>query len=132
MAEFGGLHFKTAKEGVQWLDRQRATLLDEGVDVVLSNLAALPNVSLVAGESRSRVVGYYHRNRHRMRYSQFRDRGLQIGSGPLEAAHRSVVQCRMKRSGQRWSDEGAQAMLNLRAAFKSERWNLVTERLSQL
>lgn len=132
LAEFSRLHFKTAKEGGQWLDRQRATLLAEGVDVVLSNLAALPNVSLVAGESRSRVVGYYHRNRHRMRYSQFRDRGLQIGSGPMEAAHRTVVQCRMKRSGQRWSDEGAQAMLNLRAAFKSERWNLVTERLSQL
>lgn len=130
LAEFSRIHFKTAKAGNQWLDKQRDCLVTGGVDEVISNLVSLGKLSLSADESRRRVIGYYSRNRHRMRYSQFRDRGLQIGSGPMEAAHRTVVQCRMKRSGQRWSDEGAQAMLNLRVAFKSDRWDLVRNKLN--
>lgn len=129
LATFSRIHFKEAKAGRQWLDKQCDCLLSEGVDSVLSTLADLPKGSVSADESRRGLVGYYERNRHRMQYGQFRDRGLQIGSGPMEAAHRTVVQCRMKRSGQRWSDEGAQAMLNLRVASKSGRWHLVTKNL---
>jgi hypothetical protein len=44
-----------------------------------------------------------------------------IGSGPMEAAHRTVIQSRMKRSGQRWTPCGAQAMLNLRVIKQSKR-----------
>lgn len=129
LAEFSRIHFKTAKESSQWFDNQRACLLSEGVDGVLATLASLTQLSASAAESRRQVVGYYKRNRHRMDYGRFRERGLQIGSGPLEAAHRTVVQCRMKRSGQRWTDDGAQAMLNLRVASKSGRWHLVTKKL---
>lgn len=91
----------------------------DGIDKILSNLKGLSNLSRSAEGSRWEVMGYYQRNRHRMQYSQFRERGLQIGSGPMEAAHRTVVQCRMKRSGQRLCEQGAQAMLNLRVAAKS-------------
>lgn len=130
LADFSRLYFKRAKEARQWLDRQRHILLTDGVGEVLSNLSTLPKGCTLAEKSRRGVVGYYRRNRHRMSYNHFRDRGLQIGSGPMEAAHRTVVQCRMKRSGQRWTDEGAQAMLNLRVASKSGRWHLVTKSLT--
>lgn len=129
LAEFSRIHFKTSRESRQWLDNQRACLLSEGVDGVLATLASLTKLAASAAESRRQVVGYYQRNRHRMEYGRFRERGLQIGSGPMEAAHRTVVQCRMKRSGQRWTDDGAQAMLNLRVASKSGRWHLVTKNL---
>jgi hypothetical protein len=129
LAAFSKVHFTKAKLGSQWLDKQCACLLNDGVDEVLLNVTALGNLSSVADESRRGLIGYYSRNRHRMQYGSFRDRGLQIGSGPMEAAHRTVVQCRMKRSGQRWSVDGAQAMLNLRVASKSGRWALVTDQL---
>ena len=129
LAGFSRLHFKKAKEGTQWLDKQRDCLLADGVKQVLATLASLTGLSVLAADLRRQVVGYYVRNRHRMAYGTFRKRGLQIGSGPMEAAHRTVVQCRMKRSGQRWSDEGAQAMLNLRVVSKSDRWHLVTQNL---
>lgn len=129
LAAFSKVHFRKAKMGSQWLDKQCTCLLNDGVDEVLANLAALGNLSVSADESRQGLRGYYSRNRHRMQYGSFRGRGLQIGSGPMEAAHRTVVQCRMKRSGQRWSVEGAQAMLNLRVASKSGRWALVTDQL---
>lgn len=129
LAEFSRTHVKTARKGTQWLDCQRTCLLSEGVEGVLAALASLTKLSALATESRRQVVGYYERNRHRMAYGRFRERGLQIGSGPMEAAHRTVVQCRMKRSGQRWTDDGAQAMLNLRVASKSGRWHLITKNL---
>lgn len=131
LAAFSRTHFKQAKMGTQWLEKQRTCLLEGELDEVLSNLAALEKLGLAARQSRDQVVGYYGRNRHRMQYSAFRAQGLQIGSGPMEAAHRTLIQCRMKRSGQRWSDDGAQAMLNLRVAFKSGRWELVKNKLSE-
>ena len=48
-----------------------------------------------------------------------------IGSGPIEAAHRSVLQQRMKLSGQRWSTPGAQAIANLRCYRKADQWQIV-------
>lgn len=131
LAAFSKTHFTKAKVGSQWLDNQCTYLLNDEVDKVLSNLAGLARLSATANESRRGLVNYYSRNRHRMQYGTFRCRGLQIGSGPMEAAHRTVVQCRMKRSGQRWSADGAQAMLNLRVAAKSERWALVTNQLGK-
>jgi thermostable 8-oxoguanine DNA glycosylase len=55
------------------------------------------------------------------------ERGLRIGSGTIEAAHRNAVQKRMKQSGQRWSGEYAQYVLNLRTCFMSGKWNKVIE-----
>ena len=65
---------------------------------------------------------YYRNNVDRMAYDQYRARGLMIGSGPMEAAHRTVLQARMKRSGQHWSTQGAKNVINLRVALKSGRW----------
>ena len=64
----------------------------------------------------------YRNNVDRMAYGQYRARGLMIGSGPMEAAHRTVLQARMKRSGQHWSTQGAKNVINLRVALKSGRW----------
>ena len=63
-----------------------------------------------------------------MYYGFYKEKKLMIGSGAIEAAHRQVIQKRMKLSGQRWSMKGAQAILQLRVAKKSDKWNLVTER----
>jgi hypothetical protein len=38
-----------------------------------------------------------------MDYRRYRHNGWLIGSGPIEAAHRTVVQQRLKLSGQRWT-----------------------------
>ena len=62
-----------------------------------------------------------------MKYKTYRKDGLLIGSGAMEAAHRHVIQHRMKLSGQRWTMKGAQKMANLRVAFKSNQWDHVVE-----
>ena len=65
-------------------------------------------------EERSKLKKYIANNRNRMNYPDYLERGLLIGSGAIESAHRTVIQRRMKLSGQRWSKQGAQRMLNLR------------------
>jgi hypothetical protein len=54
-----------------------------------------------------------------MQYKTFQEKGLLIGSGAIEAAHRTVIQQRLKLSGQRWTKIGAQQIVNLRIAYKS-------------
>jgi len=49
-----------------------------------------------------------------MQYPVFRQQGLAVGSGAVEASAKHVVQQRMKRAGMRWSELGARAILHLR------------------
>lgn len=49
-----------------------------------------------AKEIKAKTLHYYEEHEERMFYKTYRDRGLLIGSGPIEAAHRSVLQSRMK------------------------------------
>lgn len=42
-----------------------------------------------------------------MNYPEFLNRNLLIGSVAIESAHRTVIQRRIKLSGQRWSQDGA-------------------------
>lgn len=70
-----------------------------------------------------RAIKFLGENRERMRYSEFIERGLPIGSGPVEAACKTIVETRLKRSGMRWSIDGGQNVLNLRCHLKSNRWD---------
>lgn len=70
-----------------------------------------------------RELAYCRTNRPRMDYARLAARGLPIGSGPVEAACKTVVGHRLKRSGMRWSSRGAQQILNLRVPLCSGRWD---------
>lgn len=65
---------------------------------------------------------FFTRNQHRMCYAQLHAQGMPIGSGPVEAACKSLVKARLCRSGMRWSREGGQHVLALRTFVKSNRW----------
>jgi hypothetical protein len=54
--------------------------------------------------------------------SRHASRGLCIGSGAIESAQRTILQERMKRAGQRWSEDRAQNILNLKVASRSQMW----------
>lgn len=75
---------------------------------------------------------YFVNNGPRMRYAEFRRRGLPIGSGPVEAACKMLIKTRLCRSGMRWSKEGGQAILALRTYVKSNRWDSFWNQLNNL
>jgi hypothetical protein len=60
-------------------------------------------------------------NKDRMRYATLRLNGLPCGSGATEGACKSLAQIRTKGCGQRWHDQGVNAVLTLRALEMSER-----------
>ncbi len=68
------------------------------------------------------VIGYYENNREHMRYDEYLAAGYPIGSGVAEGACRHLVKDRMEQTGMRWTVEGAQALLNLRALYLNGDW----------
>ena len=74
---------------------------------------------------------FFRRNRRRMRYAGWARRHFPIGSGVTEAACKTLVTQRLKRSGMRWRNEGGQAILTLRSWGQSERfdrgWRILAE-----
>ena len=81
------------------------------------------------------VLRYFRRNRHRMRYADTQARNLPVGSGVVEAACKTLVTQRLKRSGMRWRHAGGQAILTLRALLQSSRleqaWALLSKTYRQ-
>jgi len=66
---------------------------------------------------------FFRCNTHRTCYTPFCRRGFPIGSGPAEAACKSIVKTRLCRSGMRWSRPGGQHVLVLRCYAKSGLWD---------
>jgi hypothetical protein len=66
---------------------------------------------------------FFKRNKWLMKYSEFLEKGFPIGSGPVEAAAKTIVKQRMCRSGMRWNRIGGQHVLTLRSYMKSHTWD---------
>lgn len=94
------------------------TQLSEGrIEAVIAAIEAVPPVAPEPGKARSIPeieADYFRRNAQHMRYPVFRAQGMQTGSGIAEAACKTVVSTRAKRSGMRWTPHGLDAILALR------------------
>jgi hypothetical protein len=85
----------------------------------------------------NKVCAYLTANLDRMHYHEYLSKGYPVASGAIEGACRHLVKDRMERAGMHWTEEGAQAMLNVRSvyvngdweAYQSFRVNHETERL---
>lgn len=110
-----------------WVKQQSDRLLDDGVEKVIAEVKNMKIKTYVGRRIKKSFIAYYQANSCRMLYKTYRQAGLLIGSGAMEAAHRHVIQHRMKLSGQRWSIKGAQKMANLRVTFKSNQWNHIVQ-----
>jgi len=125
LCQFANLFFKDEGEKKKWVDAQCLWLLNDGVEKVLDSLSSLWLPDKQKSKCRDDLVAYYISNQSRMKYKTYRDNGWLIGSGAMEAAHRHVIQQRMKLSGQRWTLAGAQQIANLRALNKSNQWTFL-------
>lgn len=98
-------------------------LKHEGGAAVLASLRGVDvsGRSEAAREAHRGLLVYFGNQAHRMDYPAYRARGWPIGSGPVEAACKQVVNQRLKVTGARWSEEGADAVCHLRALFRSEK-----------
>jgi len=121
------------EEARRWVGEQLDLLWKGKAGEVIENIEGLE----VRGEEKGEVVEEAliylgnQRERGRLRYKYFRERGLPIGSGAVESGCKNVVGARCKRSGMRWSRGGVQKVLNLRAELLSGRWDEAWDALWQ-
>jgi hypothetical protein len=123
--QFSKGFFKDKDVEQNWTNQQKELLLESQVLEVIKNIKAL---ACNGNEEAGNLIAYYEANKDRMDYRQYKKMGCGIiGSGAIESAHRTVIQKRMKLSGQRWSKKGAQNMLNLRVMNKNQQWSKIIE-----
>lgn len=126
---------KSSDLGTAWYNKYRKKLLEEngGAESVLRSMLYysqdLPKSRRDALEAERT---FFMRNKDRMSYADFLARGLPIGSGPVEAACKSIIKTRLCRSGMRWSRKGGQRILHLRCFVKSNRWDVFWKQYMQL
>lgn len=109
-------------EGASWLDTQLDRLLEhDDVDSVLSGLVFLSSrySSGPQHDAIEDLTRYLSTHRARITYKTFRQRGYFIGSGAVESANSHTLQQRMKRTGMRWHQHGADALIALRSIYRS-------------
>lgn len=101
----------------------RSQQLDEGnIEAVLTTLGRLRPRDGVAQKALHSALHYFQSNAHRMRYADFRNQSLFVGSGVVEAGCKTVIGHRLKQSGMQWTVRGANAIIALRCLQLSGRW----------
>ena len=115
-------HAEGSQEAEAWVKKRALWILEGRSGQVVKGLRQSITKRRLRGQKKkilTTVSGYLHRNRFRMRYDEYLARGLPIASGAVEGACKNVIKDRMERSGMRWSEDGAEAMLKLRATYLS-------------
>ncbi|MFN7924869.1 MAG: ISKra4 family transposase [Bryobacteraceae bacterium] len=72
-----------------------------------------------ARETLLKVANYFDHNKQHMRYHDYLAQGLPIASGSVEGACKHLIKDRMERSGMRWTEPMAEAIVKLRAIYLS-------------
>jgi hypothetical protein len=123
--DFGKEVLKDEDARKKWVEQCKAMLLEGQVKSVMKEVAKFDSTH---HKEASKLIEYYRSNERRMNYPAYKKIGAGIiGSGAIESAHRTVVQKRMKQSGQRWGKQGAQNMLNLRVVNKNKQWAKIVQ-----
>jgi hypothetical protein len=109
-----------------WVETQKDALWQGQIASIVSAMQALKPAHVATQEFIQQSMGYFETNGARMQYAAFRKAGYPVGSGAVEGGGcKLVVGARMKQAGMRWSRPGAQAVLSLRSALYSNRWDAI-------
>jgi len=99
----------------RWLDQGKIEKL----------VAALRSISSPHADVTDKLrteADYFQRNAARMRYPNFRRQHLFVGSGVIEAACKTVIGSRLKKSGMFWTLRGANSIIALRCCHLNGRF----------
>lgn len=121
--EFAGMAFNDTEKAKAWAQQQKDRLLESRTSDVIQAIRDVACSTKQAKDNQVNLLNYYQSNLSRMDYARYKKMGYGIiGSGAIESAHRTIIQKRLKQSGQRWGLSGAQNVLNLRATKGSGQW----------
>ena len=123
LSKLSELLFGDASEAQAWYKKYRTILKEDPKGAAKLLRAARYRHSITKRNPEiDAEIKYLQQNRTRMNYFEFRQKGLPIGSGVVEAACKNLIGARMKKSGMRWNIDGGQTVLTLRSLILSNRW----------
>ena len=111
-----------SKEVTEWTKKQALKLLQGKVGRVIQGIRQSATKRKLVGKKKEAIevaTRYFSKNRQYMRYNEYLEQGLPIASGSVEGACKNLINDRMERSGMRWVEESAEAMLKMRAIYLS-------------
>ena len=118
------LEFMLGDSKDAWL-AARLEDLDHGyIDGITAAARTYPLAGVKKDETDT-ALGYFEANAPRMRYHWFRQCGLFVGSGVVEASCKTVIGQRLKQSGMHWTVNGADAIIALRCQQASSTWEAI-------
>lgn len=101
-----------------WVKEVLTDLLESKTLKVIEDLKLhYEKTSLSANKKKQikKAITYFTNHQHKMNYKWFLKKGYPISSSIVESTCKHLVKDRMEQSGMRWSSQGAQNMMNLRA-----------------
>jgi hypothetical protein len=118
------LEFMLGDRKDEWLAARLEDLDYGDIDGICKAARAYP-LEGVKKDELDTALGYFENNAPRMRYHWFRQCGLFVGSGVVEASCKTVVGQRLKQSGMHWTVNGADAIIALRCREASSTWESI-------
>ena len=117
---------ETHPQRTDWVRERLLHILSGQTLAVIQGLEnAMTDAALSSAqrEALKTTIRYYRRNAPYMHYDQYLHNGWPIGTGVVEGACGHLVKDRMEQSGMRWTKQGAQSLLDLRAVRINEDWD---------
>jgi len=109
-----------------WVEEQTLHILSgrsHQVITELRHLAQRPRCSQAKRKAFTSAANYFQRNQPYMDYQTYLAHGWPIASGVIEGACRHFVKDRCELSGMRWTQDGAENLLHLRAVAENDDWD---------
>lgn len=103
-------------EGKKWLDKTKERLMENKIETILRGLPLMDHKNDEAKKEGENLFNYLYEYKTSVKYGEYREQGLTIGSGGMESANKFVSHVRLKRSGSWWKESHANEMLHLRSA----------------
>jgi hypothetical protein len=117
---------ETHPQRTAWVRAYLEALLAGQIEAVITALEAAgqdPTCTATPRQVVRRTVGYYRRNRPYMCDDESLAHGWPIGTGVVAGACRHLVNDRLEPSGRRWTQDGAQGVLDRRAVRINGHWD---------
>jgi len=112
-----------------WTKKMRRKMLRGQLDEVRVELH-----QLCRGRNAKKIrslIRYFDRHAARMRYADYKQRGIPLGSGAVESCIRRVVNLRLKGNGIFWAERRAEGLLHMRAQLLSGQWKRFIQTILQ-
>jgi hypothetical protein len=116
--------WKTYEQWLRWAWSGKVGSLLSSLRTATAELARKGPAAAARKQAVNETLTYVTNNRQRMNYPEYRRTGLPISSAPVESTIKQINR-RVKGTEKFWLEDGAEAMLQLRAAQLSQddRWS---------